>query len=173
MMDNYLSITLSHFEAEYPDKHIEVSYLECIDCVIYGDQTKNKDVDMYIFVGFAEDSCIRENMFKAISYSTETKTPCIITFLESEYARATEMDYTVRPTFSTPCVHIMLTFDRLCNIIDTNSNYRDMVNEVIHYFKLPESCYVSNSLIYGITTFATVRVYTENKGKLTQRVFNY
>lgn len=172
MMDNYLSITLAHFNAEYPGQQIEVSYLECIDCVIYGDRTRIHTADLLVFVGFAEDSDIHANMYKAIAYATELGKPCIIVFLESERARATEMDYSVKPIYSTPCVHIMLAFDKLMDTIDSRESIMDVVSKVRKYFKLPEECYVSTSVINNMSTNATVRVYTESKGKLTRREIN-
>lgn len=173
MLDNYLTIANDHFKSEYPDKRIKVCYLECVDCMIYNNRLADpvsKGADIYVFIGFAEDSCIHENMYKAISFSIETNVICIIAFIENEHALATKVDYSVKPVYSTECLHIMLTFNKTLHTIETMDHYKDIVDEILRYFRLPSACYISETFVKNISAFANVRVYKENKGVLTERV---
>lgn len=186
MLDNYLSLAMEHFQKEYPNQHIEVCYLECIDCFIYGDTPKptenptshqfinqynnHVNTDIFIFVGLPDDSDIHINMFKAISYSIECKVPCEIAFIESDHTPASVIDYTVKPIYSTPCMHIALTFAKLISKLESNISYRECITKVRSYFKLPETCYICKDFIEDITDDAVeVNVYVERKGSLIKR----
>lgn len=190
MLDNYLSLAMEHFQKEYPDTRIEVCYLECIDCFIYGDIPKSPftatdhqfvnqynnhvNTDIFVFVGLPDDADIFENMFKAISYSIECKVPCEIAFIENDRALAFVTDYTVKPIHSTPCMHIALTFTKLISKLESDISYRECINEVMSYFKLPETCYICKDFIEEITDDAIeVNVYVERKGSLHKRNVSY
>lgn len=167
MSDNYLNIVHKYFEDEYPNKEIEVNYLELVDDVIYSTHTS---YDILIFVGLSDDSCTEENMYKAMMFATENNITTIFALIERDIDRCTCVDYSVKYIYSTPCMHIALSFEKLLQKLSSNTNLRTKIEEIQKYFKLPSACYISSHLIKNIPDLISVNVYTEHHGSLSQRL---
>lgn len=169
MSDNYLNIVHKYFEDEYPNKEIEVNYLELVDDVIY---SSNTSYDLLILIGLSDDSNIEENMYKAMMFATENNITTIFAFIERDYDRCTCIDYSVKYIYSTPCMHIALSFEKLIKNISSDNIHRAKINEIQKHFKLPSACYISSHLIKNIPDLISVNVYTEHNGSLAQRLID-